>query len=155
MQNVRETKALPFLALLTPEDRLSITDQEIPESLKAAADTLGVEKISDSIDFSLSLGSVIFDIYHVQTQLPKAPLAQEREKAKRLKLAESLEQDDFEVPEDIKQLLEKTLTDDSVWEKIAISTHYKVGEENRMLQLSSVALDVFQDTKKALMSLFV
>jgi hypothetical protein len=119
------------------------------------AASLGVENLGDNVNFSLSLGSVIFDIYHTQTQLPKAPLAQEREKAKRLKLAEEFDRDAFEVPEDIKALLEKTLSEDSTWEKIAISTNYTVGDETRTIQLNSLVLDLFQDTKKSLMSLFL
>ena len=155
MQNTRETRPLPFVALLSNDDRLSIKDSEIPDTLKPMAASLGVENLGDNVNFSLSLGSVIFDIYHTQTQLPKAPLAQEREKAKRLKLAEEFDRDAFEVPEDIKALLEKTLSEDSAWEKIAISTNYTVGDETRTIQLNSLVLDLFQDTKKSLMSLFL
>jgi len=155
MQNTRETRPLPFVALLSNDDRLSIKDSEIPDTLKPMAASLGVENLGDNVNFSLSLGSVIFDIYHTQTQLPKAPLAQEREKAKRLKLAEEFDRDAFEVPEDIKALLEKTLSEDSTWEKIAISTNYTVGDETRTIQLNSLVLDLFQDTKKSLMSLFL
>jgi len=153
--NVRESKPLPFAALLSAEDRTKITGDALPEALKGIADSLGVEKASDTIDFSLSLGSLIFDVYHTQKEMPKAPLALERERAKRLALSEELDKDSFDVPPDVKEILEKVLLDDEEWKKIAISTHFKVGKETRMLALNSAALDIFSDTKKALMSIFI
>jgi hypothetical protein len=153
--NVRETRALPFVALLSNEDRAKIVGDDIPPALKPVAESLGVTKPSDTVEFSLSLGSLIFDVYHTQTEMPKAPLALERERAKRLSLSEELDKDTFDVPDDVKSILEKTLSEDSEWTKIGISTHFKVGEETRTLQLNSVALDIFHDTKKALMSIFL
>jgi len=155
ISNVRESKPLPFAALLSTEERTKITGDELPDALKGMAESLGIQKASDTIDISLSLGSLIFDVYHTQKEMPKAPLALERERAKRLALSEELDKDSFDVPPDVKEILERVLLDDEEWKKIAISTHYKVGRETRMLQLNCAALDLFSATKKALMSIFI
>lgn len=155
MKNVREVREIPFVALLSPEERSLIKDQKkIPPELKDAADNLGVKKIGDSISFECSVGSIVFDIYDTVADRPKAPLALERENVKRQELATALDKDSFELPKDVKDKIEKALGDDNIWQKVKISVTYKVGKEKRYSQLSSAALDIFLDCRKALINLF-
>jgi hypothetical protein len=155
MKNIREMKKIAFVALLAPEDRTKINGSDIvPPELKPMADVLGVEKVTDLIAFETSVGTIIFDVYDSLTEKPKAPLALERENSKRQKLADTLDQDEFELTAELKEKLEKALADDTIWQQVKMSVQYKVKDETRYSQFSSAALDIFTDCRKALLDIF-
>jgi hypothetical protein len=156
MKNVHETRGVKFINLLTEAEKALVKDDnEIPEPLAKLSEALGVTKATDVIEFSTSVGSIMFDIYNATTEVPKAPLAAEKELINRQSLAKQMLSDEFELTDELKTKVEKALNTDAIWSKIMISVSNKVGDETRYSQLSCGALNIFGECKKSLLGLFL
>lgn len=151
INNTKEIVEIPFAYLLPAGT------STLPPEFVQLAENIGVTSIQDKISLQLSPGLVIFDIYNSLVERPKAPLAAELENRKRMELAHFLTQDGPILPDDILTIVQKAMSDDSLWKKVIIYTncHTKNSGNNIIeLPLSSEILNWFPQTRNTLIGLF-
>ena len=142
MINLKATNEVPLRALV-PADFANMDD------LKSI---FGRSSLDDAIPFTLSCGSVLFDIYTRLTPIPNAPLAREKEQTRRNDLAIMLDGEEFEIDEDLLEKLKVAFSDDSVWSTLPISARFENSDGQRaFVSLGADALYLFPTIKDALL----
>ena len=123
----QETKTLmaDYLSFLRVDDQEKAKEgkDKLLQSLpKFAADELSklqVELPTDIIEVHMSLGNILYDLWAQTSQAPQAPLAMELHKRKMSSYAATLDQDEFEIPDEIQKSSRSILEDDDKWGRVS------------------------------------
>lgn len=108
---------------------LSELKKMYPAQMKKDLDTLGCQTPMDTVDATLSLSSFLFDVYLSGIKPPIAPLALKIHEKKILDLAEKMKGvDEFEVTEEMMDVLINIMQDDEKWQNSKI--HIEVIDNN-------------------------
>lgn len=112
---------------------------------------LEVAKLTDSIKVSISVGSLLFDLYLAGTKAPSAPLLKRAHEKKLNEYSTILLKDEFEVPSEILEVAKKTMENEELWD----SLHVTVLAGQHSVNLKPIALDLFPEVLDAVTALFV
>lgn len=115
----------------------------------------GVELHIDQIPVTITLGSLIFDIYTAETKQPEAPLAKAAFARKIQELAAQLNQDEFTLAADVHNTVAKVLSDDEKWSKSKFSAAVRAANgEEAYTTLSHVGVQYFGQIIEACLDIF-
>jgi len=143
LENIKDSVTLPCGALLS--------EQMTFEEKQKIFEHYGVSSEQDLVEFQVSVGSLVFDIYSAVVDLPKAPYNRVQEQAKRLKFAEEVTQrEQLNLRPEIETAIKQALTQDDTWSKVKIGVKLK---NNNTEVLECGALDLFPKAREALLKL--
>jgi hypothetical protein len=133
------------------EDNLrSFFDEQYLKTMES----LGARTPAESIQVSMSLASLVFDLYVNTVVAPTAPLAKAIFQSKVNKLAESMDSEEVSFDAETLKVIRKPLEDEAMWEKLNLTGRINVNGETRYLQLSTMAMSFFSKTLGSVLGLF-
>jgi hypothetical protein len=121
----------------------------------AALEIFGKDLHTDGIGASATLGSVLFDIYLSQAVEPTAPLLKHIHQKKIQEAASTLDAEEFDVPEYVKEAVQVILSDDEKWKKCAFTvliTNKDGGKH--AITITPAGVQVYNQIMEALIALF-
>ena len=104
---------------------------------------VGARLPTDVIELSMRLGDFVYHVWTSNTKPTQAPLAIKRHEKRTMELADTLDKNDIEVPEDIKNVLLGVLEDEDKWKVTQFGAFVTVDGQNRYLGLTSVGASCF------------
>lgn len=126
-----------------------------PEWFTKELNKLGF-KAYDKCPVSVKLGSVIFDLYCQGSIPPKAPIANALYVKKRAEYADILSQDEFEVPDEVKDSAKVILTNDDKWDESAVSsTIVTANGEDVFMTMKASSIYSFRKILSELLNVFM
>jgi hypothetical protein len=105
------------------------------------------------VNVTMTLGSVLFDLY-IQATIknePKAPLAKVLYLNKRNDYGKLLSSDEFEIPQELRDLIKDTLLDDAKWDATNLSATLDNGVE---LNIRAVGLQAYKQIMTELIQIY-
>ena len=136
------------------ESLLNEIQTDLGEEVVNTLKELGVNLPNDKVEFTVSLGSFLFDLYAHAATPPTAPLARAMHNSQLIKKSDELVKEEFEIDEEFKRQAKKTLLESSLWDTLQVSAEFKIGEEKRYVALSSRVSGFFPNVFRAVMDLF-
>lgn len=141
LENIEDSVTLPCSALLS--------EHMSQEERQRLLDHYGAASEKDPVEFKLSVGSLVFDIYSAVVELPKAPYNRAQEQARRQRLAEEVtHQETLNLNAEVETALKQALTQDHAWSKVKIGVKLK---NNNTEVFQSGALELFPKAREALL----
>lgn len=127
-----------------------------PEAV-GTLETFGKELHTDGVEPTLTLGSVLFDIYlSQQKEDPSAPLLKMAYNKKIQDLAALFNSDEFEVPEDVMSVVKDVLSDDKKWKECSFTVLLNRADgRHHAVSISSAGMNVYTEVMSSLLRLFV
>lgn len=128
VKNVNQTipaQAILLLppGLIPPEFAKSGDERDLGPEAKAALLGLGAKLPTDLVPVTLSLGTLLFDIYYSAQTAPDAPLRKALFEKNRQDFAVRLSGDSFELSDQEIEDIELVLDEDDKWRKVGITIY--------------------------------
>lgn len=128
----------------------------MPTWMANDCEKLGIEDPTDQVFLEISLGDVLFELYSHALIMPQAPLARALQTKKAGEFADVLSKPTFDLPKEMKPLVEKTLTNDELWARFTVSAFYYKNElERGVISLNNEGLFQFKKIMSAVLKLFL
>lgn len=142
VQNVSQSVKVPLISLL-PEDKRP--NPANPESLEENLQQLAALKenmkvTEDEVEFRITSGHVLFDIYVQNQAKPAAPIALKKAEAELLQLAKSFIESSFSVPVKVADVVAKVLSEDSLFKSATVNAEFDSLEGPKSIALSAQIL---------------
>jgi hypothetical protein len=125
--NITQSVRIPLTVLL-PSDKRSD-----PEALAELKTNMGVTE--EEVEFRISVGQVLFDLYTQQLQKPTAPMALKRTELEIMTLAQELRKDSFLPSRKVLEATYKVFSDDEKFKSTFINAEFDSAEAPKSLGL--------------------
>jgi hypothetical protein len=150
---------LKELGSASEENKLKIL-QELktmyPAKMLKDLETLGLNTPMDTVDSTLTLSSFLFDIYVSGKKPPVAPLALKIYEKEMLDLAAKMKGlEEFEVPEEMMDILLDMVKDDDKWQTAKIHVEVDTKKEKLSIPLVHKVANLFPEVLEAAMKMFM
>lgn len=116
---------------------------------------LGARLPTDMVEVTMSVGSLIFDLYQSTAVQPTAPLAVALFSKRLQNLASSVLQDEFELEDRLLPQLRKPLEDESLWNVLDLTLSTEVNGQKVFLRVNHNAAMYFPKVLEAALSIFI
>jgi len=96
------------------QEKINIIN-EIPQNIKERLAVYGSQLPTDKVPLTMSIGEFFYNIYVSHSVKPEAPLAAKKYEKKVQEYAELLDNEEFDIPEDMKAVLLDVLNNNDKW----------------------------------------
>lgn len=117
--------------------------------------SLGVELPSDLIKVTMTLGSLVFDLFQVTMKPPTAPLAAALFSRRVQSLAARLQKDEFELADDLLDQVRPALEDEKLWATTNLTIYTLVKGQKNYLQVNNNAAGFFPNVVTSAINVFL
>lgn len=131
------------------QEKLDDLAERIPTKMKEELKKFGCKLPTDAVDFYMTVGSYLFDVYCHNLPHHSAPLNVHREKARKNQLAQFLLQEDITLPSWAEDHIVKNMLDEASYPNTVFSLHYSLNGEELAVQVNAGALKHFQMIEQA------
>jgi hypothetical protein len=142
VQNVSQSVKVPLVSLLPEDKRPNLENPETLEEnlqqIEALKENMKVSE--DEVEFRLTSGHVVFDIYAQNQAKPAAPIALKRAEAELLQLAKSFIESSFTVPKKVADTVANILSEDSLFKAATVNAEFDSLEGSKSIALSAQIL---------------
>jgi hypothetical protein len=133
----------------SPDSVITELAELLPEAMRKELDNVGAKLPTDTIEIKMTLGEFLFATY-IQNVVPvKAPLPIRRHEKRLMELADLFDQPEFEVPSDVKIVLDDVLNVPEKWSALRVSAFVVTSPFNKPIVLTAAGAAMFSSVVAA------
>lgn len=117
--------------------------------------SLGANLPSDMVRVTLTLGQLVFDMFTITAEPPKPPLAAALFSKRVQNLASRVQNDEFDLTDELLGQIRPALEDDKKWAEINLTVYATVDGKKYYIRLNSNAAAFFPNVIQAAIKVFV
>lgn len=118
-----------------------ILDEKVPEEHKAFMKHMWVDYPHEVLELRLKLGHVLFELYEKGTPKPDAPILLRSYNKRMQELADVLNSDEFEIPDDVKSAALDIMSDNDKWKSFGASAYVQKIHEDDKKEVRSISIN--------------